>query len=88
LLFLLLKSHPEHNAENIPEFLGDDVPEDNVSDIPAHDPDESGVQQTEFAYKEPEPTTCRSTRSTAGKQEDPNREPCPAARMNSVAASQ
>jgi len=30
LTFLLLKSHPEHNAENITEIPGDDVPEDNV----------------------------------------------------------
>jgi len=46
------------------------------------------VFRKEFADKEPEPTACRSTRSTAGKQGDPNREPCPAARMNSVAALQ
>jgi len=28
--FLLLKRHPEHNAENIPEIPGDDVLKDNV----------------------------------------------------------
>ena len=81
IAFPITRSHPEHNAEVVPE-----IPVIEVPDIPADEPDESGFQEAEEADREPEPPPRRSTRSTAGKHGNPNREPRSAASMNSIAA--
>ena len=90
IAFPIIGSHPEHIAV-IPDIpadnpdVGDDETPVPVPDVPAegHDvnADEEAVED-----KEPDPPPRRSTRSTAGKHGNPNREPRSAASMNSVAA--